>query len=210
MNIPWHDSEYQLKYQLGDYTLARKVFSVRQCEIGIGADEDEIDLPSHRDPDYQGFSVRGLPIDEIGKTLTSNADFYVYNAIQNQRYYLDLSGNFEEYLSRFGGKTRSTLKRKVKKYAQQNPEQTVFKALAGLSCREGHLARYFKTCHRPSARCEAFDLEPEPLEHGDIEIRQRIILGPIEGQVLTVAEAAAGQQDRQVTVVVTSAVHMRT
>jgi hypothetical protein len=127
VNTPWHDSEFQLKYQLGDYTLARKVFSVRQCEVGIGARKEQIDLPSRQDPNYQGFSVRGLPIDEIGKTLTIDADFYVYSAVQNQRYYLDLAGSFADYLSRFGSKTRSTLKRKVNKYAKLNPEQTIFK-----------------------------------------------------------------------------------
>ena len=53
------------------------------------------------------------------------------------------------------------------------------------------------------------DLEAETLEHGDIEIRQRIVVFAVEGQVLPVPEAAAGQKNGQVAVVVGAAVHVR-
>ena len=54
------------------------------------------------------------------------------------------------------------------------------------------------------------DINAEPLQHGDIEIGQGIIVILIERQVLSVAEPAAGEDDRQIAVVVTAAVHVRT
>ena len=41
-------------------------------------------------------------------------------------------------------------------------------------------------------------LDPHPLEHRDEQVRQRIIAAAVEGQVLAVPEAAAGEERRQV------------
>src|ERR1051326_6500808 len=51
---------------------------------------------------------------------------------------------------------------------------------------------------RAGARPELVRLDPEALQHRDIEITQRRRLGGIERQVLAVLEATAGDEDRQV------------
>ena len=51
---------------------------------------------------------------------------------------------------------------------------------------------------RPRARPELVGVDAQSLEHAHIEIAQRRRVVLVEGQMLAVLEAAAGQQDRQV------------
>jgi hypothetical protein len=145
---PWHDSDYELKYQLGDCTLAKKIFAVHQCQIGVRGDTDVIDLPTLEDTKYQGLSVRGLPVSKVGKIFTRDSKFYIYNTVQSRRYYLDLTGSFDEYLSRFRGKTRSTLRRKVKKYEQHTGGQTTFRVYRTVD----ELLEFHKLARRVSSK----------------------------------------------------------
>ena len=54
-----------------------------------------------------------------------------------------------------------------------------------------------------------FEFDPKSLQHGDIEIREWIVVVAVEGEVLAVSEAAAGEDDWQVAVVVAAAMHVR-
>jgi CelD/BcsL family acetyltransferase involved in cellulose biosynthesis len=66
----------------------------------------------------QGFLIRSLRIADKQPTLRAQHDYLCYVSSQHQRYYIDMRQSFEEYKSKFSSKTRSTLNRKVKKYAE--------------------------------------------------------------------------------------------
>ena len=51
---------------------------------------------------------------------------------------------------------------------------------------------------RPRAGAELVGLDAQPLQHAHVQVAQRRRLLRVEGQVLAVLEAAAGQQDRHV------------
>src|ERR1041384_3730962 len=50
----------------------------------------------------------------------------------------------------------------------------------------------------PGARSKPLDLKAKSLEHTDIQIAQRRWVARIEGQILSMLEAAAGQQNGEV------------
>ena len=54
----------------------------------------------------------------------------------------------------------------------------------------------------PRAGAERLGFDAHLLQHAHEQVGQRVVLGAIEGDVALVLEAAAGQQDRQVVVVV--------
>ena len=70
----------------------------------------------------------------------------------------------------------------------------------------GTISPHFQSANGPGARSERVDFQAEPLQHRHVDIAQRRIVALIERQVLPVFEAAAGQQDRQVSGVVAAGV----
>jgi len=66
----------------------------------------------------QGFLVRGLPITDKIKSLTRVGRYTRYTDLQYPHHYIDLSIGFVEYQKKFSAKTRSTIKRKLKKFSK--------------------------------------------------------------------------------------------
>ena len=77
------------------------------CQISLGSDD--------RDPVLHHRIIE-VPAGTIG-TLGGGQDY--------RRHYIDMGQNFEAYLARFSGKTRSTLRRKAKKLAEDCDGTTV-------------------------------------------------------------------------------------
>lgn len=112
-----------IKIQFGDKTLLAPKLWLQVREIGL---DDEIppvaELVPPTDPlqeRSQGFLIRSLPI--IGKqpAISRRNDYLCYVSSQYPHYYIDMRGMpFSEYTSKFSSKTRSTLNRKVRKYAE--------------------------------------------------------------------------------------------
>jgi CelD/BcsL family acetyltransferase involved in cellulose biosynthesis len=66
----------------------------------------------------RGFYVRSLPVSVEQPVLSRRDGYLCYVPSQFQRYYIDLGMTFDEYGQKFSSKTRSTIKRKLKKYAE--------------------------------------------------------------------------------------------
>lgn len=62
--------------------------------------------------------------------------------------------------------------------------------LFGESAHSG--SEYIQSLHRPCAAGEFVGLDALPLEHRYKEVWQRVVICPIEGEVLTVFPSAAG------------------
>ena len=70
-------------------------------------------------------------------------------------------------------------------------------------------ALQLKVLQRSGAGCETIDFKSQSLEHRDVEIRERLVVVLVQCDVLAMVEAAAGEDGRQIAVVMTAAVHVR-
>lgn len=111
-----------IKIQLGDKTLLAPKLWLQLREAGLDDEAPPVAEPTPPadalQGESQGFLIRSLRV--IGKqpVLRRQDDYLCYVPSQYPRYYIDMHQSFEEYKSKFSSKTRSTLSRKVRKYAE--------------------------------------------------------------------------------------------
>jgi len=117
----WNARPVSLTYRLGEAPL----FSVRLSSRVLDAHFTR--LPEHPDPagvplellDAGGAAlVRSHPIREPLPRVSLLPGVVRYVPAQYTRHYVDLEGDFEGYLKKFSSKSRSTLGRKVRKFAE--------------------------------------------------------------------------------------------
>ena len=65
----------------------------------------------------QGFLIRSQPVPRPLPSLRLFSDFVRYVPAQYERYYIELGGSFLSYLNKFSSKSRNTLNRKIKRFA---------------------------------------------------------------------------------------------
>ena len=120
----WQYRPVPFKFQLSDWTL----FSV---SIGLQVREerpfDEIPameaatVPTNElMADSYGFLIRGQPIAAWLPAISRIGDYLCYDPLQYQHCYIDFGLTFEKYQKKFSSKTRSTLNRKIRKYAEHS------------------------------------------------------------------------------------------
>lgn len=122
MNAVWQYQQVPIKIQLGEKTLFAPRLWLQVREVRL---DDE--LPAVEEPlppadilraDSQGFLIRSLRVSGAQPVLRKSGNYLCYVASQYPRYYIDMHLSFSEYKSKFSAKTRSTLSRKVRKYAE--------------------------------------------------------------------------------------------
>ncbi len=95
-----------------DRDLASWTFSLED----ILAEDRDLDPPASG-PD--GLRVLSAPQSAV-EAITSRFPDHVIGGRQDyQRHYIDMAGSYDDYLARFSGKTRSTLRRKQRKLIKQ-------------------------------------------------------------------------------------------
>lgn len=65
----------------------------------------------------QGFAIRALPVTTKQPTLGASGDYLYYTQLQYRHCFIDLGMSFGEYQKKFSSKTRATINRKLRKYA---------------------------------------------------------------------------------------------
>lgn len=118
----WQIKSIPLKFQisyltLGSVPLRLACRSARLDEQPLAVDELPR-CPAGDEDGIYGYAVWSQPIDAALPTLRCQGDKLIYVPRQYRRYFVDLSGEFSAYLSRFSGKSRATLKRKLRKFAE--------------------------------------------------------------------------------------------
>jgi CelD/BcsL family acetyltransferase involved in cellulose biosynthesis len=120
---------HHFKYQLSDWTL----FSLPRCmqvrAYVLGATPDAT-LPSLQ-PGSDGLLLRSVPVASdptsglspslatVGRITQQGQNLLRYVVQRFPRHYINMAGkDFEAYKAKFSGKTRSTLTRRVKKFAE--------------------------------------------------------------------------------------------
>ncbi len=123
LTLDWTETETHLRYSLSDYSL----FSLRLVGRTYAVPIAPL-LPATFKADLEEFlrsapgnvpllCIRNLPIEQHVPRLQSVGGRLQYTLNQCYQYYADLGGNFDQYLASLSTKTRSTLKRKIKKFA---------------------------------------------------------------------------------------------
>ncbi|SEN59250.1 GNAT family N-acetyltransferase [Nitrosomonas marina] len=147
MNNQWLSQNVSLKYMLSDITLFVKTLRLRvkQFEVidpSTPAAEKWMP-PFELENDEHGFLLRSQPLADKQPKQSVKDGLICYIPAQFDRCYIDLSLPFEEYKNKFSSKTRSTIRRKTRKfndYCNQSMHFEVYKSVDEL-CTFYQLAR---------------------------------------------------------------------
>lgn len=101
-------------------------------------------LPDAPAPGPDGLRILSAPTERLGAIAARYPGFVAGGRQDYRRHYIDMTGSFADYMARFSGKTRSTLRRKAKKLAEETGGTTI-------------------TEHRSPAEIEAFLAAALPL-----------------------------------------------
>ncbi len=101
-------------------------------------------LPDAPAPGPDGLRILSAPTERLAAIAARYPGFVAGGRQDYRRHYIDMTGSFEDYMARFSGKTRSTLRRKAKKLAEETGGTTI-------------------TEHRTPAEIEAFLAAALPL-----------------------------------------------
>jgi len=129
----WKEHVYPLRYQFGDRTLFSRRLRLLVWQLslddGIRQGEGWRCLTEALPQGFDGFMIRCLPYAGCAEMLRRDGAYIEYVLARQPRYYLPLTGQFESYvLSRFSAKTRSTMQRKIRKWAERSGGQISWKA----------------------------------------------------------------------------------
>lgn len=130
----WQCRPVPFKFQLGDWTLFSAHLRLQVREERLIDETPPVEKPMPPPdalmPGSQGYLIRGLPIAADLPAIRRQDDYFCYVPLQYQHCYIDLALSFDGYQKKFSSKTRSTIKRKVKKYAEHCGGSIVWKMYA--------------------------------------------------------------------------------
>ena len=120
----WQCRPVPFKFQLSDWT----IFSLSiPLQVRAAALVDE--LPPIYGPivptdelmnGSQGFLTRSQPVAAELPILSRSGVYLCYVPLQYQHCYIDFDLSFENYQKKFSSKSRSTINRKIRKYAEHS------------------------------------------------------------------------------------------
>lgn len=123
-----------LKFSLSDLTLFRVTLPLQAWANPLAPGQTPVDAPQPPDEPLaegsRGFMVRGLQINDTLPAISVTNSYVVYTVKQYRHCYIDLQQSFDDYLAKFSSKTRSTLKRKVKKFETHSGGRISWKMFA--------------------------------------------------------------------------------
>ncbi|HKA45006.1 MAG TPA: GNAT family N-acetyltransferase [Burkholderiales bacterium] len=152
MSPDWSPASVRLSYRLGEismFTWVQNGFSYNRRFCGSSGGEEPHFSPANRLPPGNGpFLMRSLPVNPPLPRISVDRDWIRYVPHQYKRFYVDLRGDFEGYLKRFSSKSRSTLARKVRRYASTSGGELVWKEYRS----PAELAEFYRLARELSSR----------------------------------------------------------
>lgn len=116
----WQNTTYSLSYRIGEVTLLSRAFpalALKNHFLQLSANPDEPSPPAELlHGKVRAAVILSHPVEARLPRFHSSARLLRYVPSQYTHHYTDLAGTFEHYLSKFSAKTRSTLKRKVRRF----------------------------------------------------------------------------------------------
>jgi CelD/BcsL family acetyltransferase involved in cellulose biosynthesis len=124
MNAGWRSGHAALRFALGDLTLWVKRIPVSTREADLWSQpsaKGEPPWPTETpERPARGFLIRSVPVERPPALLASSDGWLRYVRQCVPRYYADVSVPFSSYEAHFSSKTRSTLRRKIRKIAEDS------------------------------------------------------------------------------------------
>lgn len=118
----WQLRQVPIKFQLSDWTLFSISLTLQTRAEKLLDNTPPVTTPTPPVEELiegsQGFVIHGLPMSDRISTISRVGDYLCYAPLQYQHCYIDLGLSFESYQKKFSSKTRSTINRKIKKYAE--------------------------------------------------------------------------------------------
>ncbi len=131
--LQWHSSRMVYRCRFGElpvFTLnikglktAPNIFEVPPQELAPA--------PGDKKQISHAYSLPCSNNVEVGLKIENGYIHHVYSVYRH--YYVDTHGSFDEYMTRFKGKTLNSLKRKIKKVKKSNEEIPFFKSYSSTS-----------------------------------------------------------------------------
>jgi len=119
----WQTAPVTFKFMLSDFVLFKRsrTLKIKPFEGFSGIETGVLKLPENvtLGPSEKGYLLRSYPLQSRQPVFRRDRGYIYYIPQQFDRYYIDLQATFEEYTSKFSSKTRSTIKRKIKKFSAQ-------------------------------------------------------------------------------------------
>lgn len=118
----WDLRSVPFKFQLSDWTILSIPLRLQCRSVALTDQASPQTSPSLPIDELmagsQGFMIRALPIGSDLPNLGHNDGYLCYVPLQYHHFYIDLTLSFDDYQKKFSSKTRSTINRKIKKYAE--------------------------------------------------------------------------------------------
>jgi CelD/BcsL family acetyltransferase involved in cellulose biosynthesis len=121
----WERRRVNVKFKLGERKLFTRPLWLKVRDVPLRP--DLVEAVEHAEPpdealeaDCAGYLIRSLPIRVEQPKWRIVGGYISYTPLQYQRYYIDLRQSFAEYKAKFSAKSRSTLARKVRKFAEHS------------------------------------------------------------------------------------------
>ena len=132
MKKKWVTTQVPFKYMLGEIMLFKRnlVLKVQPTEI-IYVDKSPAPILSpseHLEENEAGYLMRSTPLSTTQPVFFSDDKNIFYTAHIFNRYYIDLQQSFEQYAAKFSSKTRSTIRRKIKKFSNKCGGKVIWKS----------------------------------------------------------------------------------
>lgn len=183
---PWSERELAMALRFGGITLARvryRAVVVTTDFLSAPAQVPPPPLEAMKQTGCRAAYLPSLPVPGPMPVLGRLPGFLRYAPRQYQRYYVDLTGGFEDYLAAMGSKSRGTLQRKVRKLTQAQGG-----SLDLMACRdESNAQEFYDLASQVSAKTYQERLLGTGLPQGE-EFRQQFLKraarGALRGYVL--------------------------
>lgn len=118
----WDLRQVPFKYQLSDWTILSVPLRLQCRSVDLLDESPPQVLPSLPVDELmegsQGFMIRALPVADRLPSLSQKEGYLRYVPLQYPHCYIDLTLSFDDYQKKFSSKTRSTINRKIKRYAE--------------------------------------------------------------------------------------------
>lgn len=120
----WQFRSVPLKFQLSDWTLFSLSIPLQIRAATLIEESPPIEAPTlPTDPliaGSQGFLIRSQSVAAALPAICRIGGFLCYVPLQYQHCYIDFGISFEVYQKKFSSKTRSTINRKIRKFAEHS------------------------------------------------------------------------------------------
>ena len=147
----WEPATISLRYRLGEISLWAKRFSGFTNREHFTAVEPYSRFPDprfefERQPDFLFYP--SYPVGFAPEAFSSSGSWIIYTPYTFRNYYIDLAriGDFEGYLAGFSSKSRWTLQRKMKRFAEVSGGQIAWREFT----RPEEMAEFFSLARQVS------------------------------------------------------------